>query len=125
MEAYGVGAALRFVLFLWDGNEALAGKAVALSIRRESTGFFWDGLAFTNATYVTNSMTEQFSDESTSTNVHVEGQYVYGLTLPENSTDQYTWSVKYSESPYLTYFKGAFETVRGLTTARRLIAVGC
>lgn len=127
MEAYGVGASLRFILFLWDGAAARTGKTVALSIRRESDSFFWDdgNTTFTDATYITSTMTEQFTDESISTNVHIEGQYVYNLTLPETSTDQYTWGVKYSEGSYLTYFKGAFETVRGLTTARRLIAVGC
>ncbi len=127
MEAYGVGAVLRFVLFLWDGDEALTGKTVALSIRRESDSFFWDhdNTTFTNTAYTTSSMTEQHTDEGTSTNVHIEGQYVYDMTLAETGTDQYTWSVKYSESPYLTYFKGAFETVFGLTTSRRLVAVGC
>ena len=126
-EIYGVGASLRFLLFLWDGSIALTGKTVVLSIRRESDKFFWNGNDFTTngTTYGTVSMTEQLTDESSSANVHIEGQYVYDITLIETGTEQYTWSVKYSESSYLTYFKGAFETIRGLTTARRLIAVGC
>lgn len=126
-EAYGVGASLRFLLFLWDGSVALTGKTVTLSIRRESDKFFWNGTNFSTngTTYGTVSMTEQFTDESSSTNVHIEGQYVFDLTLPDTGTEQYTWSVKFSETPYLTYFKGAFETIFGLTTSRRLVAVGC
>ncbi len=126
-EAYGVGASLRFIIFLWDGSAALTGKTVVLSIRRESDKFFWNGSNFTTngTTYGTVSTTEQLTDESSAPNVHIEGQYVYDITLTETGTDQYTWSVKYSESPYLTYFKGAFETIFGLTTSRRLVAVGC
>ncbi len=124
-DYFGIGSSLRFLLFLWDGSAALTGKTVALSIRRESDKFFWDEAAFTNTTYVTNNMTEQVIDETPPTNVHIEGQYVYDLMLTDVSSEQYTWSAKYSEGTYLTYFKGSFQTIRGLTTSRRLVAVGC
>lgn len=124
-EAYGVGGSIRFIVFLWDGTEALTGKTVSLSVRQEGDSAFWNGSAF-SGTYGTVSMIEQFTDEATATNAHIEGQYVYDLDMSSLiDADQYTWSIKYSEDAYLTYFKGAFETIFGLTTARRLVAVGC
>ena len=105
MTPIKVGSTVYLRVFLFNGAAALAGKTVAISIQKLSNDQYWNATVF-QAGFTTNTMTEQTG------NTHLEGVYEYVWTHPSgDGEDMYDWSVKYTESGFITYFKGQIQTV--------------
>jgi len=101
-----VGNTTQLKAFLFDGEAAVTGATVNVSIERVSDGKFWTGSAF-QVDYTTVSMTERTG------NVHEEGEYVYDFSPPStDGIEEYDWSVKYTDDPTLIYVKGRVVTYK-------------
>lgn len=101
-----VGNTTQLRAFLFDGEAAVTGATVNVSVERVSDGKFWTGSAF-QTDYIAIEMTERTG------NVHKEGEYVYDFSPPStDGIEEYNWSIKYEDDPTLIYVKGRVVTYK-------------
>ncbi len=90
------GEVVEIKAFLEAGGVVQTGESPVISIRRQSDGFWWNGIIW-HIPYSTTAMVESTG------NVAVEGEYVYLFNVPATpSSEKYHWSIKQGTPPRYT-----------------------